>query len=72
MGESLTENPFSVKPMTENPIQISNKEIKHKELTNKKSIAQSTERFSETVEAVKEQINYDVVAIDRKNQYFKS
>lgn len=61
-GEPLTEIPFSAKPMTENPIQISNKEI-----TNKESITQSTGRFSETVEAVKEQINYDVVAIDRKN-----
>lgn len=67
MGEPLTENPFSAKPTTDNPVQISNKEIKHKELTNKKSITQSTERFSETVEAVKKQINYDVVAIDRKN-----
>lgn len=66
-GEALTENPFSAKPLTANPVQISNKEIKHKELTNKESITQSTGRFSETVEAVKEQINYDVVAIDRKN-----
>lgn len=67
MDEPITGNPFSGKPMAENPIQINNKEIKNKELTNKKSITQSTERFSETVEAVKEQINYDVVAIDRKN-----
>ena len=66
-GKPLTEIPFSAKPMTENPIQISNKETKHKELTNKKSITQSADKFSETVEAVKEQINYDVVAIDRKN-----
>ena len=66
-GEALTEKPFSAKPLTANPVQISNKEIKHKELTNKESITQSTGRFSETVEAVKEQINYDVVAIDRKN-----
>lgn len=65
--EPLTENPFSGKPTAGNPIQINNKEIKNKELTNKKSITQSTERFCEIVEAVKEQINYDVVAIDRKN-----
>lgn len=65
--EPITGNPFSGKPTAENPIQINNKEIKNKELTNKKSIIQSTEWFSKTVEAVKEQINYDVVAIDRKN-----
>lgn len=66
-GEPVTEKPSSAKPTTENPAEISNKEIKHKELTNKKSITQSVDRFSETVESVKEQIDYDVVAIDRKN-----
>lgn len=67
-GEPLTEIPFSAKPMTENPIQISNKEIKHKESTNKKSITQSADKFSETVEAVKEQINYDVVCDPETNK----
>lgn len=67
LDEPLTENPSSAKPPTENPIQINNKEIKNKKSTNKESITQSTERFNETVEAVKDQINYDVVAIDRKN-----
>ena len=66
-GEPITETPSSVKPTTEKPTEISNKEIKHKELTNKKSITQSADGFSETAEAVKKHINYNVVAIDREN-----
>lgn len=53
----MTGNPSSVKLTAEKPVQINNKE----------SITQSIERFGETVEVVKAQINYDVVAIDREN-----
>lgn len=62
-----TENPYTANPQTDNPQLINNKEIKTKEISNKESIIHSAGAFADMRDAVKSQIDYDAVAIDRKN-----
>lgn len=63
----LTVNPDTVKPMTENPTLINNKEIITKEIKNKESIIHSADEFTKMRESVRNQIEYEAVRIDRKN-----
>ncbi len=62
-----TDNPSADKPSTENPPQINNKEIKTKEISNKESITHSLHDTVAVREEVRNQIDYEAVKIDRKN-----
>lgn len=62
-----TDNPSADKPSTENPPQINNKEISTKEINNKESITHSIVDAAAVRNEVREQIEYEAVKIDRKN-----
>ena len=69
-AEPVTENPVTAKPaldnpVTENPSQLNNKELNNKELNNKESINHQSESYTDVQQEIKDQIEYDVVKIDR-------
>ena len=67
LGEPLTDFPHTENPTSENPTQINNKEIITNEIKINESIIHSEDDYSRAREFVREQIDYDAVMHDRRN-----